>query len=202
MDSPLLRRLLVAAAILCVLVTAGLIGRLWWLAGTQDTPPAALAAAIGGPFRMTDHNGRAVTDADFRGRPMIVYFGYTYCPDVCPTGLQTLAAALDLLGGDAARVWPVFVTVDPERDTVAQMKDYVAAFHPRLIGLTGTIEQVRDIARAYRVYFRKVTPEGSTDYLVDHSSAFYVMGKDGAFASHLTHQATPEAIAARLRTLL
>jgi len=107
---------------------------------------------IGGPFTLTDHRGNRVTDADYRGKLMLVYFGYGYCPDVCPTELQNLAVALDEMGDSAAAVQPVFITVDPERDTVAFLADYVANFHTRLVGLTGTREQVDSVATAYRVY--------------------------------------------------
>ncbi len=152
--------------------------------------PEATAAAgvavpggvsVGGPFTLTDTHGATVTDATFRGRWMLVYFGYTYCPDVCPTELQTIAGALDKLGPLASRVTPLFITVDPERDTPAAMADYVKLFDDRIVGLTGTPEQIAAVARAYRVYYAKATSKDSTTYLMDHSSFMYLMGPDGTF---------------------
>ena len=134
---------------------------------------------VGGPFALVDHTGRPVTDATWRGRWMLVYFGYTYCPDVCPTELQTIAAALDALGKQAAQVAPIFITIDPERDTPGHLAEYVKLFDDRLVGLTGTPEQIAAVARAYRVYYAKVTPNDSAGYLMDHSSFLYLMGPDG-----------------------
>ncbi|MHC8507800.1 MAG: SCO family protein [Rhodospirillales bacterium] len=158
-------------------------------------------AAIGGPFTLTDHTGREVTDADFKGRFMLIFFGYTYCPDVCPTTLSDMADAVNLLGADQDKVTPVFITVDPARDTVAHLKDYVAYFHPRMAGLTGTLEQTAAAARAYKIFFRlndapAADPQG---YLVDHSSIMYLMGPDGAYAAHFPHGSTPKDIAQGIR---
>jgi protein SCO1/2 len=160
-------------------------------------------AQVGGPFTLTDHTGKRVTDADFRGRFMLVYFGFTNCPDVCPTGLQVIAQALDQLGSKADRIVPLFISLDPERDTSQQLADYVKAFHPRLIGLTGTPEQVADAARAYRVYYKKVRDEKSTaGYTLDHTSIIYVMDAKGDFVAHFTHATAVEAIVSRLQKLL
>jgi protein SCO1/2 len=148
-------------------------------------------ATIGGPFSLVDHTGKAVTDKDFRGRFMLIYFGFTFCPDVCPAGLQVASAAIEKLGKKGERVVPIFITVDPERDTVKQMASYVSSFHPRLVGLTGTPEQIAAVAKAYRVYYRKVKDErSSAPYTVDHSSIFYLMDPQGKFVTHFTH-ATP-----------
>ena len=148
-------------------------------------------ALIGGPFTLTDHTGRRVTDRDFAGRPMVIFFGFTNCPDVCPSGLQVLSAALDKLGPKAEKLAPLFVSVDPERDTHERLAQYVKSFHPRIIGLTGTPEQVDNVARAYRVYFKKAPSDGSTgSYSIDHSSIFYIMDAAGEYSSHATH-ATP-----------
>jgi protein SCO1/2 len=134
---------------------------------------------IGGPFRLID-NGKPRTDADFRGKLLLVYFGFTYCPDVCPTGLQNIGLALDKLGEAAERVQPLFVTVDPARDTAEHLKDYVPMFHPRLIGLTGDAAAIHKTAAAYRVYYAKV-PLKDDDYTVDHSSFIYLVGPDGHY---------------------
>ncbi|HYM31786.1 MAG TPA: SCO family protein [Candidatus Cybelea sp.] len=159
-------------------------------------------ALVGGPFALIDQNGQTVTDADFRGRIMLVYFGYAYCPDVCPTELAKMAAALDLLGPDAGKVAPIFITVDPERDTPAKLKDYVAQFHPQMVGLTGSVEQVTKTARAYRVYFAKSGDTGGANYLMDHTSFIYLMDQQGRYRKVFTPDAAPETIAAGIRQLL
>jgi protein SCO1/2 len=155
--------------------------------------------ALGGAFSLTDHTGRAVTERDFAGRFLLVYFGFTYCPDVCPTELGTIAAAMDELGEAAERVTPVFVTVDPERDTVEAMAEYVARFHPRMVGLTGTPAEIAAVARAYRVFYAKVNRPEMTAYLMDHSSFIYLVGPDGRVRSLFRPQTAPEAIAQAVR---
>ncbi len=167
-------------------------------------PAGALSPTIGGPFTLVDQNGRTVTAADFRGRFMLVYFGYTYCPDVCPTTLTTMADAIDLLDGDGENVVPVFITVDPARDTPEHLKMYVSYFHPRLVGLTGTSEAVAAAAKAYRVYYAEAHQEGAAedDYLVDHLSFVFLMGPDGAFRAHFENGAGAEAMAKRIREYL
>jgi len=162
----------------------------------------AQGVVLGGPFTLTDHTGRTVTEADFAGRLLLVFFGFTYCPDVCPTELGTIAAALDLLGEDAERVTPVLITIDPERDTPEALATYVALFHPRLVGLTGTAEQIAAVARSYRVYYAKVHPRDATDYLMDHSAFTYLVGPDGRVRSLFRPQTSPEAIAAAVRAQL
>jgi protein SCO1/2 len=158
--------------------------------------------ALGGPFRLVNQTGRMVTEADFAGRFMLVYFGFTFCPDVCPTELGTMVAALDELGDAAARVVPVFITVDPERDTPEAMADYVARFDPRLIGLTGTPEQIAAAARAYRVFYAKVQRPEMTEYLMDHSSFIYLVGPNGRVRSLFRPQTSPEAMARAIRAQL
>lgn len=160
------------------------------------------AAAIGGPFTLVDQTGRTVTEKDFHGRVMLVYFGFTNCPDVCPAALQVMDAARERLGAQANRVASVFVTVDPERDTPAVLSDYLTSF-PGTIGLTGSVEAVRQAAAAYRVYFKKSKDDGSSaSYTVDHTSIIYLMGPDGRFISHFTHASSVDSIAAKLATLL
>src|SRR5437870_2948585 len=127
---------------------------------------------IGGPFALVDHTGATRTEQDFRGKLVLVYFGFTYCPDVCPTDLQAMGLAVDKLDGAADRVQPLFITVDPERDTVAHLAQYVPMFHPRFIGLTGTPAAIHAAAAAYRAYYAKV-PLSEGDYTVDHSSFIY-----------------------------
>ena len=160
-------------------------------------------AMIGGPFTLTDHTGKRVTDQDFRGRTLLVFFGFTFCPDVCPAGLQVMAAAIDKLGPKAERVTPIFITVDPQRDTPAQLATYVQSFHPRLIGLTGTSAEIEAAIKAYRVYAKKVTdPKSTAGYTMDHSTFIYVMGPDGAYRTHFTHATSVEAMAERLAKVL
>jgi cytochrome oxidase Cu insertion factor (SCO1/SenC/PrrC family) len=169
---------------LAVLVGGGV---MWLRPGGPVGPGAALGAAggtrLGGPFHLVDQDGRAVTEASWPGRWKLIYFGYTTCPDVCPTELQTVVAALDSLGPLAARVVPIFITIDPERDTPAQLGEYVALFSDRLVGLTGKPEQIAAVAAAYKVYYAKVTPRDSTTYLMDHSSFLYLMAPDGALGA-------------------
>jgi cytochrome oxidase Cu insertion factor (SCO1/SenC/PrrC family) len=160
-------------------------------------------ALIGGPFTLTDHTGRRVSQKDFAGRPMVVFFGFTNCPDVCPSGLQVLSAALDKLGPKGDQVAPLFISVDPERDTPEQLARYVQSFHPRIVGLTGTPAEVEKAARAYRVYFKKVKTEGSAEaYTIDHSSIFYIMDAAGEYSSHATHATSPDRLAELIARVL
>ena len=129
---------------------------------------------------------------------MLVYFGFTYCPDICPAGLQVITAALDQLGPKADRVTPLFVTVDPERDTPEQLKRYVDSFHKNVVGLTGSAEDITKVAKAYRVYYRKVQDPALSDYTMDHTSFMYLMDGDGAYITHFSHAVAPEKLAARL----
>ncbi len=170
----------------------------------ERKPPADFPISFGGPFELVDHDGRRRTDRDFRGAFLLVFFGYTHCPDICPTGLQTMADALDLLGPLGKRVRPVFITVDPARDTPAQLKDYVASFHPRLIGLTGTEGRIAAAARAYKLHRFKVPARGGAadEYLVSHSSITYLMGPDGKFVTLFPHGVKPEFMAKAMRKYL
>jgi cytochrome oxidase Cu insertion factor (SCO1/SenC/PrrC family) len=175
--------------------------KFWSDAGAP--PPGIATAAIGGAFELVDQTGRTRTEADLAGKFSLIYFGFTYCPDACPTALLAMSEALDRVGPAlAARVQPVFVTVDPERDTVQQMNAYVTAIDDRLMGLTGSAEQVARAARAYRVFYRKATPKDSADYLVDHTSLIYLMGPDGKYVSHFTHETSVERIEETLRRTL
>ena len=163
--------------------------------GVSGTVRTVGEALVGGPFTLTDHSGKRVTDVDFRSRYMLVYFGYTWCPDVCPTELQVISAALDRMGDEAARIKPVFITVDPERDTVAQMADYVGSFHQSLVGLTGSAEEIAAVAKAYRVYYAKAAPDSAGNYAVDHGSLIYLMSPEGKFVTHFTYGTDPDKLA-------
>jgi protein SCO1/2 len=158
------------------------------------------SARVGGPFSLVDEHGVRRTEADFRGRFVLLYFGYTHCPDVCPLTLQTMADAIDQLGDMGERVQPVFITVDPARDTPEVMRAYVAAIHPRLIGLTGSEDEIRAVAKAYRVLRRKVRlgTGDPLDYTVDHSSLVYLLGPSG----ELLAQLSPTVDAAEMAELL
>jgi cytochrome oxidase Cu insertion factor (SCO1/SenC/PrrC family) len=159
-------------------------------------------APVGGPFELTDQTGHRRTDADFRGRLVVLYFGYTTCPDVCPTELQSISLALDQLGTAADTVQPLFVTVDPERDTPARLADYVSSFHPRLIGLTGSPAEIRKTAIAYRTFFAKNGATRPGDYSVDHSGFIYLVGKDGRYLGFLPPGLAPDVIADAIRARL
>ena len=189
--------LLIAAV---VVLGVGIGGRLMFDAPTSKTSTVTL----GGPFTLVDHTGKTVTDKDFQGKYMMVYFGYTFCPDVCPTSLGTIAAALDIIGPEkAAKVTPVFITIDPERDTTEVLADYVPNFHPTIVGLGGTVEQVTAVAGSYRAYFAKVNAEEDPEnYSVDHSSVVYLMGPDGQFVVHFSHGTTAEDMSAKLADIL
>ena len=197
--------IIVAAALLAVAVgvlVRGFIGPFEGVLPASRT--ATPGMVIGGPFTLVDHEGRAVTDADFRDRHILIFFGYTYCPDVCPTTLTTIADALDLLGDDADRIAPLFVTIDPARDRPEDMRAYVAHFHPAIIGLTGSAEQITDVARAYRVFFAEVREDGADadDYLMDHSTIVYLMDEDGQFDIHFSGSTSAEDMAATIRKRL
>jgi cytochrome oxidase Cu insertion factor (SCO1/SenC/PrrC family) len=159
-------------------------------------------APVGGPFELTDQTGHRRTDADFRGKLVVLYFGYTYCPDVCPTELQSISLALDRLGAAAEAVQPLFITVDPERDTPARLADFVPSFHPRLIGLTGSLAEIRKTAIAYRTFFAKNNAATRGDYSVDHTGFIYLVGKDGRYLGFLPPGLAPDAIADAIRTRL
>ena len=193
----------IAIVLAAVLVVAA--GALLALA-VRETPRGgaggtALASAIGGPFRLIDQNGKPVSDADLKGKWQLVFFGYTHCPDTCPTALNEIALALDQLGVKRGEIEIVFITVDPERDTPGALKAYVTSFDAPILALTGTPEQVAQAAKGYRVYYAK-HPEAGGEYSMDHSSVIYVMDPQGRFTASFTHESTPEQIAERLKKLL
>ena len=180
----------------------GAIGTGVWIVTQSRQTDEAGSTLVGGPFKLTDQTGLSVTDADYADRHKIVYFGYTYCPDVCPTGLTVITEALDLLGPKANKVKPLFITVDPDRDTVTVMADYHQHFHPSFSNLTGTPEQIAAVAKAYRVFYQKAEDAGSSDYLMDHSAVTYLMAPGGGFLTHFGPDTTPEQLAKALRDVL
>ncbi|HEY6832168.1 MAG TPA: SCO family protein [Pseudolabrys sp.] len=158
-------------------------------------------SAIGGPFALIDQNGKAITDEDMKGRPSLVFFGYTHCPDVCPTTLFDMSELMRALGPDASRVNALFVTVDPERDTAAAMKDYLSSFDPHLRGATGDQKSIDAVEKGYRVYAKKV-PTDKGDYSMDHTALIYLMDKQGRFVAPFKLNGKPEEAAAELRRYL
>jgi len=157
---------------------------------------------IGGPFHLVDDQGRPRSDSDFRGKLMLVYFGYSFCPDLCPTTLAIMGEALDKLGPDAAQVAAIFITIDPERDTVEHLQGYAEQFGPGIVALTGKPEDIAEAARAYRVYYRKAETKDGTPYLMDHSSIVYLMDRDGRYLANFGPDATPEDIARGIKSRL
>ena len=166
-------------------------------------PVQTSRALIGGPFSLTNQDGKRMSESDFRGKYMLVMFGYTSCPDVCPAELQAMANSMDELGAKADQVNPVFITVDPERDGVAQVAEYVKNFSPRFIGLTGTPEEIKQAARSYRVYYAKAEDKGSAlGYLMDHSAFIYLMNPQGEYVTHFAYGTPPEKIAAAIEKVM
>lgn len=188
---------IVAAVAVMQLRQAGIIGSAGAL---RDADLGRGTATVGGPFTLVDSQGRTVTDAAFRGKVMLVYFGYTHCPDVCPTDLAAIGEAVRLLGPAADDLAPIFITLDPQRDTPTVMGDYVQLIDDRVIGLTGSPAATDAAAKAYRVYYAKVTqPDFPDGYGVDHSAYMYLMGRDGKFLTVFRHGTEPDAIVAGIK---
>ena len=166
-----------------------------WIGPSSAYRPRPSAA----PSNSIDHTGQTVTEESFDDRYLLVYFGYAYCPDICPTELLIMGQAVDELGDLSDEVQPLFITVDPARDTVAALAEYVPAFHPRLVGLTGSEEQIHDAAKAYRVYYRLNEPDEDGAYLVDHTSYIYFMDPDGDYLTHFVFGQGPEKMAEVMR---
>jgi protein SCO1/2 len=173
-------------------------GAIIFVTGRVPSPVGPAVAAVGGPFHLEDQNGKPVSDQDLKGRPFLVFFGFTHCPDICPTTLFEMSQLMHTLGPDADRTAAVFITVDPERDTPAVIKDYLSNFDPHLRGLTGDQASVNAALKAYRVYAKKV-PLDDGDYTMDHTALVYLMDKDGRFVAPFNVNRTPEAEAADLR---
>jgi protein SCO1/2 len=213
-----IRHLALALAAAGIIAAAYVLGQAYFGQPPANRKPQAIAALpppAQGDFSLVDHTGRPVTDEDFRGKSMLVFFGYTYCPDVCPTGLQMMSDAVDILGPKGEAVQPILISVDPERDTPEVLADYVKAFHPRLIGLTGTPEEVKVAAKAYGVrYFKLYYPpseddedsegqeteeEENADYAVNHTAYTYLMGPDGRGVITFPRGAWPEDMAQQIQ---
>ncbi|HEY1412766.1 MAG TPA: SCO family protein [Rhodopila sp.] len=192
------RMLYVTMGLMLAILLIGAGGFLWLSDSAGNS-----ALRIGGPFTLQDGNGKPVTDKDFRGKYMLVYFGYTFCPDVCPTTLNAVADAMDKLGPAASQVQPLFITVDPKRDTAAVVKQYAAAFGPRIEGLTGTPDEIATVAKEYRVYYAEHrTGPGPNDYSMDHSSVLYFMSPNGGFIAPIRADQSGEDIATNLKKLM
>lgn len=192
-----------ALAVVVFVAAAILLG--WWRVDGPGAParPVQTAGApidVGGPFSLVDHNGRRVTDADFRGKPMLVFFGFTHCPEVCPTTLLDLTNQLKALGPEAERLQVLFITVDPERDTPAQLALYLQSFDPRIVGLSGTVEEVEAAVKAYKAYARKIPTEDS--YTMDHTASVYVMDAAGRFRTLIDYHEEAQAAQAKIRLVL
>jgi protein SCO1 len=191
-----------------ILVLAAFLGGLFLFLGgilliseRAHSPIGQAIAGVGGPFHLEDENGKPFTDQDMKGRPYLVFFGFTHCPDICPTTLFDISQILRKLGPDADRAGALFITVDPERDTPAAIKDYLSNFDPHLRGLTGDQASVDAAIKAYRVYAKKVPLENG-DYTMDHTAIVYLMDKDGHFVAPFSTKGTPDAEAAELRHYL
>jgi protein SCO1/2 len=154
-------------------------------------------ADVGGPFTLTAHTGERISDEAFRGKFMLVSFGFTHCPDVCPAELQVMTAALDGMGPEGERVQPLFITIDPERDTASHLAQYMSHFHPRFIGLTGSADEIAAVAKSYHVWYEKVDGD-SPDYVMDHTSITYLMGPDGAFVQHFAFGTSADTLSQAL----
>ena len=194
------RFLLVLAAAAIAIVTVGLTAILTRIGSASGDSRSSGAVTIGGPFSLVDQTGARVTDQTYAGRYRLIYFGYTFCPDACPTELQVMAQAMDDLGADTAKVQPIFVTIDPARDTPQQLAAYVPQFDKRLVGLTGSAEQIAAIAREYKVYYAKAETAGAPDaYAMNHSSFVYLMDPAGKFLTVFSSDDDASKIAASIR---
>jgi cytochrome oxidase Cu insertion factor (SCO1/SenC/PrrC family) len=196
---PSRQKLIFALVVLVIAVITGA-GALWLTRSLPQGPIGSGTALVGGPFTLTNQDGKRVTDQDFRGKYMLIFFGFTYCPDVCPSELQVMSAALDQLGPEAEKIQPIFISIDPARDTPEAMKIYISNFHPRMVGLTGSAEDIAAVAKAYRIYYAKAKgSENSPDYTMDHSTILYLMGPDGKFVKHFTYGTEVAGLADGLR---
>jgi len=191
-------RPLVVIAAFGLSLAVGLLAALWLMGGFRGGPAPA---AIGGPFRLTDQSGQTVTEKSLAGRPTIIFFGFTHCPDICPTALFDMSEVLRAMGPDADKVNAYFISVDPERDTPAAMKDYLSSFDPHLKGLTGSVDEIAKVTTAYRVYAKKV-PLKDGDYTMDHTALVYLMDRQGNFVRPFDLKRKPEDAAADLKRYL
>ena len=188
----------VAAA--AIVIGADIAYRHWSDPAGGGVFPSRGIARIGGPFELTGEDGKTYRWSDFDGQYRIVYFGYAYCPDVCPTELQLITEALGVLGPTAKKVQPLMITMDPERDTVEVLADYVSNFHPSIMALTGSVEQIKAVAGAYKAYFAKGAIDKDGEYFMDHSPFIYLMGPKGQYLHHFAPNTSSEVIAARIQS--
>jgi protein SCO1 len=201
-------KFLVALSFACGVLLAGAAWLLWPEPRDDLSAAAAMDALmwgrepVGGPFALIDHTGKVRTDTDFRGKLLLIYFGFTFCSDVCPTDLQAIASAMDKLGTAGDAVQPLFITVDPEKDTPGQLAGYVSLIHPRLIGLTGDARQIRKVARAYKVYNAKVGTSDSLGYAIDHAGVVYLLDADGSYAGFFPSGTSAERMVEVIRAYM
>jgi protein SCO1/2 len=187
-------------SVLILLVAAVIVGVAGYGALLRENGPVSSGTAlVGGPFELTAHTGTRVRSEDFRGKYMLIFFGYTFCPDICPAELQVISNALDQLGETAREIQPIFITIDPERDTPSVLASYMRNFHSLFLGLTGTPEEIEKATKAYRVYYAKAGDAQAGDYLMDHSSIIYLMNKEGTFLKHFSYGTDAKALAQGIR---
>lgn len=189
------RTAFIAGAAAFLIGAAGLAGAVIHMGGAKTTTQAS---SVGGPFSLVDQDGRTVTEADLKGKPTVIFFGFTRCPDICPTALYEITQAFEALGPDADRAQALFVTVDPERDTPEALKAYLGAFSPRIRGLTGSLEAVQAMTKEYKAYAKKA-PTKDGGYTMDHTTVVYLMDKDGLFVAPLNVKREPQQVAAEIR---
>ena len=192
-------KIVLVLGIVLTLLIAAIVGYAMQQSFKRSGTDGTGKALIGGAFELVDHTGQTRTEQDFLGQNLLIYFGFTFCPDICPAELSKVATALDQLPA-GSNVTPVFITIDPERDGVEEVKNYAEAFHPQMVGLTGTPEQIRQAAKAYRVYYSKAG--SGADYTMNHSSIIYFMNDEGEYEAHFNAESTVEEIAERVRQSL
>ena len=193
-------RMLLAGVVSLMVVSAGGLAALTLIPASMPKITSSMTGAIGGPFTLTASDGRTVTDQTYRGKWLLIYFGYTSCPDACPTALNNIGVALDRLGAETAVVQPIFITVDPKRDNREALAEYLKSFDPRIVALTGTADQIVTVVKEYRVYV-SAHSESGCDYLVDHSSLYYMMNPDGKFVNVMPGDLPGDDMADWLRDL-
>lgn len=190
---------------LVLIVGVLLVGQMLTKNSSDNNKLRSSGDSLGGPFTLTSHHGKTVQDTDFRGKYQLIYFGYSFCPDVCPIELAKMTAALNMLEAkkiSTADIQPIFISVDPERDTVAELKDYMQGFHPSFIGLTGELSNIKNIAKNYKISFSKTGGTGQGDYLVNHTNLILLMGKNGQYLKLFGGVDSPQAIANTLEALI
>jgi protein SCO1/2 len=186
----------VASALVAAVIAYGAV---WAVSTRSDAPRTATLPVLGGPFKLTDQDGRVVTDADFHGKWVLLYFGYTHCPDACPTAFNTIAEALDQLGSRREKIQPLFITLDPERDTPAVLREFTDAFRAGIVGLTGSPAQIEAVAKEYRIDYKKRPDPENNDYSIDHTSIIFLISPQGQTLSLFSHETPPDRMARRIK---